>query len=105
MPVGTGETTVDFLTGLDMVTVSIARATVTAATQVEAYLFPKSTGAGLTDHNVDEHLVDPPSVYAHSVVAGVGFSITAVSGPRGRSHRVGADFLAGKYNVRWVATE
>lgn len=104
MAVGTGETTVDFGTGSDMVTVAIARASVAAATtHVEAYLFPKATGSGLTDHNVDEHLIDPPLVYAHSIVDGVGFSITAKSPP---SPFWGAlAYLSGKYNVRWVSTE
>lgn len=106
MPVGTGETIVDFGTGTDLVTVAIARASVLAATtHVEAYLFPKATGSGLTDHNVDEHLVDPPDVRAYSPVDGVGFSITAKSPPGGRSARVGADYLTGKYTVRWVSTE
>ena len=106
MAAGTGETTVDFGTGADLVTVSVSRASVAAATtHVEAYLYPKSTGSGLTDHSADEHMVDPPQVYAHSVVDGVGFSITAVSPPPGRSAMRGADYLTGKYTVRWVASE
>lgn len=106
MSVGTGETTVDFGTGADMVTVSVSRASVAAATtHVEAYLFPKSTGSGLTDHNVDEHLIDGPRVFAHSIVDSTGFSITAVSPPPGRSAMRGADYLTGKYTARWVATE
>lgn len=106
MAAGTGETTVDFSTGLDVVTVSVSRATVaTATTQVEAYLFPKSTGSGLTDHNVDEHLIDPPRVFAHTIVDGVGFSITAVSGEPNRSSMRGPDYHKGKYTVRWVSTE
>jgi hypothetical protein len=100
-----GETTVDFGTGADMVTVPIARAAVTASAYVRAYLYPKATGSDLTDHNVDEHLIDPPDVFAHSVVAGVGFSITAVSPRPGRSARKGADYLTGKYTVRWTSSE
>lgn len=105
MAAGVGEVIVDFGTGTDMVSVSVARTSVTAATHVEAYVFPLSTGAGLTDHNVDEHLVDPPKVFAHSVVATTGFTITAVSPDRGRSAAIGTDYLKGKYTIRWVATE
>jgi hypothetical protein len=99
---GTGETTIDFGTGADVVTVAIARASVAAATtHVEAYVFPKAT----TDHSIDEHLIDPPRVFAHSIVDGVGFSISGVSPPPGRSLRQGADYLTGKYTIRWVSTE
>lgn len=107
MATGMGETTVDFTAaGADLVTVSVSRATVAAATtHIEAYLFPKSTGSGVTDHTADEHIIDPPEVFAHTIVDGVGFSITAVSGPQGRSLRTGPDYHTGKYTVRWVATE
>jgi hypothetical protein len=106
MAIGTGETTVDFGTGTDLVTVTVSRATVAVATtQVEAYLYPKATGSGVNDHSIDEHLIDGPNVYAHTIVDGVGFSITAVSPPPGRSAMRGADYLTGKWTVRWVATE
>jgi hypothetical protein len=106
MAVGTGEVIIDFGTGKDLVTITISRSSVdSVTTHVEAYLFPKATGSGLTDHKVDEHLIDPPSVYAHSIVTGVGFSITALSPPAGRSKVRGSDYLSGRYTIRWVSTE
>jgi hypothetical protein len=110
MAVGMGEATVDFgAAGADLVTIAVARASVAAATtHVEAYLYPKQTttgGPSSLEHSVDEHLVDGPRVIAHSIVDGVGFSISAISPPPGRSLARGADYLTGKYNVRWVATE
>lgn len=95
MAAGTGETTLDFgATGSDLAEVAVARASVLSTTHVEAYLYPKDTA----DHNVDEHLVDGPLVFAHSVSAGVGFTIT---GRAPDDHRT----LTGLYTVRWVATD
>lgn len=106
MAVGTGEAIVDFGTGADLVSIAIARPSVAAATtRVEANLYPKSTGSGLTDHSVEEHIVDAPLVFAHSIVDGVGFTISAVSPAIGRSARLGPDYLTGRYTVQWVATE
>ncbi len=97
----TGETTIDFGTGADQVTVAVARSQVIAGSHVEAYLFPKAT----SNHSVDEQMVDPPIVLAHDVVAGVGFSITALTPPGKRSLRPEPDPLAGVYNIRWVSTD
>lgn len=97
-----GEVVLDFGTGADVVSATVARASVNVATtQVTAYLFPKAT----VEHSVDEHLVDPPLVFAHSVVTGVGFTVTATSPRPGRSAMRGADYLTGRYTVRWLSTE
>lgn len=59
----------------------------------EAWIVPQAT----TDHTLDEHIANPPRVYAGNVVAGTGFTIYAVNNDRG-------DFLTyGKWTVayRW----
>ena len=91
----TGEIAIDFGAGAEMVSVAISRSTVTASTHVEAYLFPKATA----DHTVDEHLIDGPEIWAHSISSQEGFTIT------GRIRDGHGDRLTGLWNVRWVSTE
>lgn len=77
----------------------VASATVTgqgsilAGSLVEAWLYPVAT----SDHTVDEHLVDGPSitVLAANVVAGTGFSIFGMT-------EQGMTPLYGAYTVAWV---
>jgi hypothetical protein len=72
-------------------TFTISSATCTAAKKLQAYITPKAT----TEHSLDEHIVDPPLVYAHSPASG-SFSITLAS--RDRSP------LYGRYNIGWLHT-
>jgi hypothetical protein len=72
-------------------TFTITSATCTAAKKLQAYITPKATA----DHTLDEHLVDPPYVFAHSPASG-SFSISLVS--RDRSP------LFGRYNIGWLHT-
>lgn len=72
-----GSTTITFgaFPGASDVTVTVAAAGVGAGSEIEAWIFPVATA----DHTVDEHIIDPPRIVAHSVNAGVGFSVTAVA--------------------------
>lgn len=93
MAVGTGEDTLDFgATPSAHATRVIARGSILAGSHVEAYLFPRDTA----DHNIDEHIVDGPHVFACRVVAGVGFTVEGV--PR-------FGLLKGAYTFRWVSTD
>ena len=90
----TGTVDVDFgsVPGKDFVTVAVARASVTASTGVAASILPAET----SDKSLDEHVIDSVEAFAHSVVAGVGFSVTVKST---------AGLLLGKYRVIWLSTE
>lgn len=48
---------------------------ITAGSLVEAWVYPKDT----TDHSADEHILETIKVAAHSIVAGTGFTVTAVN--------------------------
>ncbi len=48
-----------------------------AGSVVEAWIAPIATA----DHTVDEHILAPIRVYAHTVVAGDGFTVTAIYDP------------------------
>lgn len=78
MAAASGELDVDAgaLPGVESITVSVVAAGCTTSSQVEAWLIPKDTA----DHSLDEHLVDPPSVVAHSPLAG-SFSVTLSARP------------------------
>lgn len=56
-----------------------------AGSAVEAWIFPKATD----DHTLDEHVANPPRVYAGSVVAGSGFTIYAANPDRGDTRTYG----------------
>lgn len=45
---------------------------ITGGSLVEAWLFPATTA----DHSADEHMLETIKVFAHSVVAGTGFTIS-----------------------------
>ena len=57
---------------------------------VEAWVMPTATA----DHNVGEHIVDPPSVIAGDISAGVGFTIYASTKNNIRHY--------GQYTIAWV---
>jgi hypothetical protein len=93
---GQGTTTIDFgaFPGKTDVTVDIVASGITGLSLAEAWLFPAATA----DHTVDEHLVDGPRVFAHTITAGVGFKITAISSSSDET-----DFLTyGLWSVAWV---
>lgn len=99
--------------GVDSYTTTIAAAGCTAASQVEAWILPAATA----DHSVDEHLVDPPRVIAHSPAAG-SFSVTLLareqaavfatialkqtSGSKSPGKRNSSAFIFGTWHVGWV---
>jgi Collagen triple helix repeat (20 copies) len=72
-----GTATLDFgaFPGASDASVAVASASIGAGDRPQAWLFPTATA----DHSADEHLVEPIAVFAHSVVAGVGFTITGVN--------------------------
>ena len=88
----TGVSTVDF--GLSSVSTSHSSVTITGqaaigpGSVVKAWLLPVATA----DHSVDEHLVEPIRVLAHTITAGVGFVITAICDS-------GATY--GEFSVAW----
>ena len=79
----------NFSGSTDTSVVVTGQAGITAGSLVEAWVFPVAT----TEHNADEHFVDPPFVMAGNIVAGVGFTIYA----RAKNNR-----LYGQYTVAWV---
>lgn len=87
-----GVSTVDF--GASSVSTSHASVTITGqaaigpSSSVKAWLLPVATA----DHSVDEHLVEPIRVLAHTITAGVGFEITAICDS-------GATY--GEFSVAW----
>lgn len=72
-------------------TFTITSATCTAAKKLGAYIVPKATA----EHTLDEHIVDPPMVFAHTPASGE-FSITLATKDWSR--------LYGNYNVGWFHT-
>lgn len=76
-------------------TVITGQATIGAASKVEAYLMGDSTA----DHSVDEHIMAATmaDLVCHTVVAGTGFTITALV--RDEISKAG---LVGDFSVRWV---
>ena len=87
MPQGT--TTVDFGAGEADKTVTVAAAGITGGQLVEAWIFPAVTAS----NTVDDHFTSNIQAFAHSVNAGVGFSITVVC-REGLAH--------GIFNIGWV---
>lgn len=67
----TGTTTVDFGTGATDVSVQVVAPGITGGQLAEAWIFPALTAS----NQVDNHLVEDLTVIAHSVTAGVGFTI------------------------------
>lgn len=90
---GTGAAEVDFGTGNEIASVAITGLTSILATDHAEAFFMAEDHA--TDHNADEHMIAALGVHliCNKPTAGVGFTITAVSG-------VGP--LTGKFNCRYV---
>lgn len=71
-----GTATIDFgsFPGSSDASVTVTgQASILGSSLVEAWIFPAST----TDHTADEHMVETIKVFAHSIVAGTGFTISA----------------------------
>ena len=66
------------------------QASIVDGSLVEAWIRPVDTA----DHTADEHIVDPPAVYARSIIAATGFSIDGIS-------RTG-EKLYGIWKCAWV---
>lgn len=87
----TGSTTISFgsAPGTNMVTATVTGQTaIVAGSSAEAFIM----GEASASHNAYEHAFVPIRLTCGSVVAGTGFTITAVSELR----------LTGTFNVRWV---
>lgn len=84
-----GTTTINFGSGSSDTTVLVAESTIQAGDLVEAWVFPNSTSSNTTTN----HLVENLRVVAHSVTAGVGFSITVLC-TKGLAH--------GQYSIGYV---
>lgn len=71
----TGEIEVDFgaFPGLSDASIAVTgQATILTSSNIGAWIKPKDT----TDHSIDEHIVETLEVYAHTIVAGTGFTVT-----------------------------
>lgn len=89
----TGTTTIDFgaFPGSANASVNVTgQASILSGSLVEAWVLPIATA----DHNVGEHIVDPPNVIAGDISAGVGFTIYANTNNNIRHY--------GQYTVAWV---
>jgi hypothetical protein len=51
------------------------QASILVGSLVEAWIYPKDT----TDHTADEHMLESIKVFAHTIVAGTGFTITGIN--------------------------
>jgi hypothetical protein len=67
----TGTTTVDFGTGKTDVSVAVSLPSIAGGQLVEAWLLPAVTAT----NEIDNHLIEDLTVIAHSVNAGVGFTV------------------------------
>ena len=110
---GATDVNVGAFPGVDSYTATIAAAGCTAASQVEAWILPAVTA----DHSVDEHLVDPPRVVAHSPASG-SFSVTLIpredaavfatislkqtANSKKPGKRNSAAFIFGSWHIGWV---
>lgn len=75
----------------DEVDVSVTGQTGISATSVlNAWLLPVDTA----DHSAEEHMTDPPDVFAYGPIVGVGFTIRLVA------RSVGG--IYGRYSVAWA---
>jgi hypothetical protein len=68
-----GTATIDFSTGETSITTTVASAGITGGQLVEAWFFPVATAT----NTADDTIFDALEIKAHSVNAGVGFSVTA----------------------------
>jgi hypothetical protein len=87
-----GTTTVDFgASASDASAVVTGQIGIAPSSIVRAWISPVATA----DHSVDEHIVEPLRVFAHSITDGVGFAITAVCNS-GRT--------SGEFSISWEWT-
>ncbi len=89
----TGTATLDFgsFPGATDTTVAVTgQAAIVAGTLVEAWLRPIATAT----HSADEHMVEPPRVFAGNISAGTGFTIYGFAEEPGR--------LYGTYTIAWA---
>lgn len=73
-----GTATLDFgaFPGTSDASVTVTGQTgILAGSLVEAWVYPVATA----DHSADEHMVETFRVFAHTIVAGTGFTITGVN--------------------------
>jgi hypothetical protein len=80
--------------GSSNASVAVADAGIKAGSVTTAQIEPIATA----DHSADEHIADPPAVYADSVVAGVGFTV------RGSYTQQDGARTYGKWTVAWSRT-
>lgn len=96
-----GITTVDFgssLTGSLYTTTTVTgQASILTGSLVECWIMPNPTA----EHSIDEHLVDPPTVLAGTVVPGTGFTIYAFA-PSNASQTGDVTTTYGTWTVAWV---
>lgn len=90
-----GQTLIDFGAfpgGSDTSIAVTGQAAIVSGSKVDAWITPIAT----VDHTVDDHIAEPPRIYAGNIVAGVGFTIYAVCDNRF------SDVLSfGKWTVNW----
>lgn len=75
-------------------------ASILSGSLVEAWIRPVATA----DHSADEHMLETMKVFAHTIVAGVGFTITGVntSEIHETGHRGGRGTLIyGTWTIAW----
>jgi len=88
-----GTTTINFgaFPGTTDTSVAVTgQASIIAGSLVEAWIRPEATA----DHDVMDHIVDPPRVIAADIIAGTGFTIYGFTTDENRHY--------GQYTVAWV---
>lgn len=88
-----GTTVVDFGSfpgALDTSASVTGQTAIVAGSNVDAWLVATATA----DHSIDEHWVDPPVITVGNIVAGVGFTIYAISRDGGKNY--------GQWTVQWT---
>ena len=76
MPSGTAVLNFGAFPGVSDTVVTVTGQTaIVAGSLVEAWIRPIATA----DHDVDDHIFEPPRVVAANIVAGVGFSIYGIA--------------------------
>jgi hypothetical protein len=70
----TGTATLNFAAGADTAQVAVTgQSSIQSGSSIEARVYPFAT----SDHSVDEHIAEEIDVFAHSIIAATGFTITA----------------------------
>lgn len=87
-----GTASIDFgASASDASTVITGQADIASSSIVRAWVSPIATA----DHSVDEHIVEPLRVFAHSIVDGVGFTVSAVCD---------LGLTSGEFSISWEWT-